>query len=30
VAKRVSHGFKTKEMYLKKLVAKFCITKLEF
>lgn len=29
VAKRVSHGFKYKSMYIKKLVAKFCLKKLE-
>ena len=28
VAKRVSHGFRTKEMYLKKLTARFCLKKL--
>jgi transposase len=30
VAKRQSHGFKLKTMYLKKLVARFCLTRLEF
>lgn len=29
VAKRVSHGFKYKSMYIKKLVTKFCLKKLE-
>jgi transposase len=28
VAKRVSHGFRYKSMYIKKLVAKFCLNKL--
>lgn len=30
VAKRQSHGFKLKSMYLKKLVARFCLKNLEF
>ncbi len=29
VAKRVSHGFRTKSMYIKKLVAKFCLNELK-
>lgn len=29
VAKRVSHGFKTKEMYIKKLTARFCLKELQ-
>ena len=29
VAKRVSHWFRTKERYIKKLCARFCLTKLE-
>ena len=28
VAKRVSHGFRYKSMYIKKLVAKFCLKNL--
>lgn len=30
VAKRVSHWFKTKDMYFKKLVARFCLKTLDF
>lgn len=30
VAKRQSHWFRLKSMYLKKLVARFCLTNLEF
>ena len=29
VAKRISHGFRNKSMYIKKLIAKFCLKKLK-
>jgi transposase len=29
VAKRVSHGFSSKNMYIKKLCARFCLTELK-
>jgi transposase len=29
VAKRVSHGFSTKSMYIKKLCARFCLKELQ-